>query len=248
MTTDHLITAKEIARALPKWRTRGAGYTACCPAHQDNDPSLSITERDGKPLVHCHAGCAQEAVINALKALGLWPERENQSDADFEAIYNYTDEQGNLLYQVVRKAGKKFLQRRPDGAGGWIWRKHPQQVLYHLTEVLEAPIVFVVEGERDVETLRSHGFPATTNAGGAKAPWLLGFTEALRGREVILIPDNDEPGRRRVLAIARALVGVAANIIVLELEGAKDITEWFENGHSEVELISQLEGICPLAK
>ena len=57
-----------------------------------------------------------------------------------------------------------------------------------------------------------------------------------------LIPDADEPGRRRVLAIARALIGKAAKIIVLELEGAKDISEWFERGHSETELIAQLEG------
>jgi putative DNA primase/helicase len=234
------MTAMVIARALPKSRKCGA-YLACCPAHEDDNPSLSITERDGKPLVHCHAGCAQDVVIGALKALNLWPEREHWVDADIEAIYNYNDERGNLLYQVVRKPGKKFLQRRPDGAGGWIWRKHQHQVLYRLSEVLEAPIVFVVEGERDAESLRAHGFVATTNAGGAKAQWLPGFTEALRGREVVLIPDNDQPGRQRVLTIARALVGAAAEIIILELEGAKDITEWFENGHSEVELISQLE-------
>jgi DNA primase len=68
------------------------------------------------------------------------------------------------------------------------------------------------------------------------------YTEALRGREVILVPDNDEPGRRRVLRIAKALLGKAARIIVLELEGAKDVTEWFEQGHSETYLIAQVEG------
>jgi DNA primase len=233
----------DIASALPKCRKSGAGYVACCPAHRDENPSLSITDRDGKPLVHCHAGCAQAAVISALRTRSLWPDPEPQSDRDVEAIYNYTDEHGHLLYQVVRKAGKRFLQRRPDGAGGWNWSKHPQQVLYHLPEVQENPIIFVCEGEKDCETLRSQGFVATTNAGGANAPWLPGFTEALRAREVILIPDNDDPGRRRVLAIARALVGVAADIIILELEGAKDVTEWFENGHSEVELIAQIEAV-----
>ena len=88
-----------------------------------------------------------------------------------------------------------------------------------LPEVLEAPIVLVVEGEKDVETLREHGFVATTNAGGAKAPWLPEFTETLRGREVILLPDADEPGRRRVLAIARSLLDNAVKIVILELEG-----------------------------
>lgn len=120
-----------------------------------------------------------------------------------------TPEHGNLLYQIVRYQPKDFKQRRPDGCGGWTWRKGERQVLYRLPEVLEAPIVFVVEGERDVETLREHGFVATTNAGGAKSLWAPQYTEALRGREVILVPDNDAPGRKRVLNIVRALLSLA---------------------------------------
>ena len=69
------------------------------------------------------------------------------------------------------------------------------------------------------------------------------YTEALRGREVILIPDNDAPGRKRVLNIARALLGKVARLVVLELEGgSKDVTEWFGQGHSDLELIEQLDG------
>ena len=111
-----------------------------------------------------------------------------------------------------------------------------------MREVLEAPIVFVVEGEKDAETLRDYGFVATTNAGGARAPWLPEYTEALGGREVILIPDNDTPGRERVVRIARALVGKVARLVILELEDGKDVTEWFQRGHSECELISELDG------
>src|SRR6185295_10961136 len=108
---------------------------------------------------------------------------------------------------------KTFRQRFHDSESGeYVWQKYPRQVLYRLPEVLEAPIVFVVEGEKDVETLRTHGFVATTNAGGAKQPWLPQYTEALRGCEVILIPDNDAPGRCRVVGIARALLGKAARI------------------------------------
>jgi hypothetical protein len=242
-----MTTAKSIARALPKGRRLkyGKGYTACCPAHEDSNPSLAIREVDGKILLHCHAGCSQRDVIEALKARGLWePSKENTNmNRRIIAEYNYTDAAGNLLYQVVRFEPKDFRPRYPDGAGGWIWKKHPQQVLYHLREVLEAAIVFVVEGERDVESLRDRGFVATTNAGGANAPWLPQYTDALRGREVILIPDNDPPGRKRVLGIARALLGKVARLIVLELEGgAKDVTDWFERGHSELELIAQLDG------
>jgi putative DNA primase/helicase len=214
---------------------------AKCPAHDDRNPSLSIREVDGKVLVRCHAGCPQSAVIAALKDLGLWESTDAAATRTLIATYEYRDRDGALLYEVLRYTPKAFSQRRPDGRGGWVWKKGERQVLYRLPEVLEAPIVFVVEGEKDVETLRSHGFVATTNAGGAGAPWLPSFTEALRGREVILIPDNDQPGKSRVLTIARALLGKAARIIVIELEGAKDVTEWFAAGHSETELISQVE-------
>jgi 5S rRNA maturation endonuclease (ribonuclease M5) len=202
---------------------------------------LSLREKDGRILVHCHAGCEQGVVIDALKSRGLWPEGEGRVERRIVAEYNYTDEAGELLYQVVRFEPKDFRPRFPDRAGGWIWKKHPRQVLYRLPEVLESSIVFVVEGERDVETLRSHGFVATTNAGGARAPWLPGFTESLRGREVIIIPDNDPPGWKRAAVIARALLGTASRIRVIDLPREhKDITDWFRSGHSDCELIAML--------
>lgn len=88
----------------------------------------------------------------------------------------------------------------------WSTEKSQRQVLYRLNEVLEAPIVFVVEGAKDVETLRKHGFVTTTTAGGAEARWLPEFTETLAAREVIIISDNDKPGRNRAARIARALM------------------------------------------
>ena len=233
------MTAEFLAHAL-QGRRVGSQWMARCPAHDDRNPSLSISQKHRKVVVHCFAGCQQQDVIDELEARGLW-KRETMQRRIVET-YDYTDDQGKLLYQVVRWEPKDFSHRRPDGHGGWIWRKHARQVLYHLPEVLEAPIVFVVEGERDTETLRSYGFVATTNTGGADALWLPEYTAALRGREVILIPDNDRPGRQRVLRIARALLGHAARIIVLELEAAKDITEWFSQGHGELELIALVQG------
>lgn len=234
------MTVAQIAHHL-HGRRSGTGYIARCPAHDDNTPSLSLRVANGKLLVHCHAGCDQRTVIRTLEARGLWPKNEGTQRSVIVAAYNYTDEAGQLLYQVVRTEPKGFFQRHPDGCGGWINKKGERQVLYRMREVLKAPYVFVVEGEKDVERLREQGFVATTNAGGAKAPWLPQYTESLRGREVILIPDNDPPGRQRVLAIARALLGHAARIIVLELRGGKDISEWFERGHSELELVDLVE-------
>ncbi|MGI8746550.1 MAG: toprim domain-containing protein, partial [Bryobacteraceae bacterium] len=167
---------------------------------------------------------------------------EAQQSRRIVCTYPYTDETGAILYEVVRFEPKDFRPRYQDTYGNWIWKKHPRQVLYHLPEVLEASIVFVVEGEKDVETLRSHGFVATTNAGGASAPWLPQFTKALAGCEVILIPDADQPGRQRVVTIARVLLGKVARLVILKLEDGKDVTDWFSCGHSEAELIEQLDG------
>ena len=228
-------------------RKSGAGWAAHCPAHDDSNPSLSLTVRDGKVLVHCHAGCPQEKVLAVLRSRGLWTNSSPQLEhpvvlGDLVATYDYVDEEGRLLYQVCRFVPKTFRPRRPDGGGGWRWGYgNVRRVLYRLPEVLEAPIVFLTEGEKDAERVRENGFVATTNAGGAEAPWLPGYTAALQGREVIMIPDNDPPGRQRVLQIARLLLGKVARLCILELEGAKDVSEWFDQGHSELELINQLE-------
>lgn len=240
------VNAQDIAEALSA-RKVGSEWVALCPAHDDRNPSLSIRVRDGRVLVHCHAGCSQASVLAALRERGLWNTSPSATDhvASNRVIvqtYDYLDEQSRLLYQICRYEPKTFRPRRPDGIGGWSWGyANVRRVLYRLPAVLEAPIVFLVEGEKDVDRLFSCGFVATTNSGGSEAAWLTEYTESLRGREVVLIPDNDRPGRRRVLRIARALFGQAARLTILELAGAKDVSEWFDQGHSELELIRQLE-------
>jgi hypothetical protein len=75
------MSAASIAHAL-SGRKRASGWTARCPAHDDRNPSLSISiSKDGKTLVHCHAGCSQPDVIAALAGLGLWNSDENRCQA-----------------------------------------------------------------------------------------------------------------------------------------------------------------------
>jgi len=204
-------------------------------------------------LVHCHANCRQSDVIAALVSKGLWQSKSKW--VEWEGIpyhtdwgrpineYKYRDETGEHLYSVVRFEPKTFRQGYRNQHGKWIWKKHPHQVLYNLPEVLENPIIFICEGEKDCDTLADFGFVATTAAGGSKAPWLDSYTQILREREVILIPDRDPAGYARVRYIGKHLLPPAvARLIYLELEDGKDVTEWFERGHSEVELIAELEG------
>ena len=81
----HPSLAQTIAVALGGHRA-GNCWMARCPAHDDSTPSLSIREtRDGKLLVHCHAGCEQAAVIAALQACGLWAPGSAKVEPPFDA-------------------------------------------------------------------------------------------------------------------------------------------------------------------
>jgi hypothetical protein len=146
----------------------GEGWTALCPAHEDRNPSLSIHERGGRILLHCHAGCSIEAICAAvgLEMRGLFADKE--SVPKVVAEYSYLDEVGKLLYQVVRFEPKGFRQRRPDGSGGWAWSLNGvRRVLYCLPDVLKSKSVLMVEGEKDCGAAREIGLLATCNAGGA---------------------------------------------------------------------------------
>lgn len=60
------MTAERIADRLHA-RLSGDGWIACCPAHEDRSPSLSIREGDdGRTLIHCHAGCSVESICDAM--------------------------------------------------------------------------------------------------------------------------------------------------------------------------------------
>jgi phage/plasmid primase-like uncharacterized protein len=62
-----MISLEQIAHQCDKVRWQGKdSFTACCVAHDDRNPSMSVTERDGTILVHCHSGCPQDAVLEAL--------------------------------------------------------------------------------------------------------------------------------------------------------------------------------------
>ena len=253
------MTPERIAHELGGARKSGDSWQARCPAHDDRNPSLSLTERNGRLLVHCFAGCPQDVVIEALRDRGLWPEPERreppkqnrkararkQDPGPIVAEYIYTDQGGSPLFRVTRHEPKDFRRWRPDGKGGWIaGTKGIPEVLYRLREVVEAAVVFIVEGEKDVETLRGHGFVATCNPGGA-GKWRTEFAEWLRGKTCIVVPDCDEPGRKHAEDIIRSLRFKAARIIRLDLsdDGVKDVTEWFERGHSEVELCEILDRV-----
>jgi hypothetical protein len=146
------------------------------------------------------------------------------------------DAAGQLVYQVVRFEPKDFRQRRPDGQGGWAWDlRGVDRVLYRLPEVLAeaqaGETVWVVEGEKDAEALRSAGIVATTAAQGAKAPWLDGYTKSLRGaREVVVVADADQPGYARGRVVRDALQAAGLNVRVVRAAQGKDAADHLAAG------------------
>ncbi len=165
------------------------------------------------------------------------------------AKYIYTDEEGKPLYTVYRYDPKRFAVRVERGRLLDQTGRYPR-VPYRLPELMAAdPIrpVFVVEGEKDVERLRAEGEIATCNAfGGGKNKWTRGHGRALRGREVIIIPDNDATGREHAACVATALRRVARQTKVVELSGVKykgDVSDWLEQ-HSIEELRKLADSTC----
>ena len=248
------MTGAEIAAAL-NGRREGKGWRCLCPAHDDQAPSLSIIEKNGKVLLTCRAGCEQGVVIGALRERGLWAQRANGADRSaangsprIVATYDYRDAAGKVLFQVCRSSDKSFPQRRRDVAnGGWVWNiDGVRRVLYRLPELIAAPtdcIVFVVEGEKDVDRLLSLGLVATCNPGGA-GKWRREFNVFFRGRDVVILPDNDDAGRDHARSIAVNLAPVAARIRIVELPGLSpkgDVSDWLAAGGTRNEMERLIE-------
>lgn len=165
------------------------------------------------------------------------------------AEYDYVDEDGELLYQAIRYAPKTFRARRPDGKGGWEWSiSGVSRVLYRLPELLAADpheTVFVVEGEKDADRLASLGCVATTNIFGA-GKWRDEYSETLRGRSVVILPDNDEVGRTHARQVAASLRDVAGSVKVVELPNLPnkgDVSDWLDAGGTVERLRAVVESV-----
>lgn len=239
------MTTSEILHKFENVRASGKGWSARCPAHDDQRNSLSIGEgSDGRPLVHCHAGCSFEDICAAagIEPKDFAPSSAGSGKPQIVGSYDYRDEHGNLLRQVQRLEPKNFLQRAPDGNGGWKYKLDGvPHVPYRLPELLAADPrrpVFIVEGEKDADRLASLGFVATTNVGGA-GKWRAENSEYLRGQHVVIIPDNDEPGSKHAKRVEQSLRGVAASVRVLKLHDLPpkgDVSDWLDAGHTADEL------------
>jgi len=228
----------EILQKLKSVKGDGCQYTALCPSHEDKNPSLAVSEKEGKILLYCHAGCSKESIVAALglemKDLFIEanpaPHNVNSKPKwDISAIYDYKDINGEVIHSTVRLNPKGFKQRRPDpdNPGRYIWKdvfKGITPILYNLQAVTKAieehrPI-FIVEGEKDCESLAKLGFTATTCPMGA-GKWRNEYSDVFIGTTAYIIADNDEAGKNHAKAVAKSLAGKAEEINMIDLTAAK---------------------------
>lgn len=238
---------------LQKVRRGNGGWTACCPAHEDSSPSLSVGvgDRKDKPVLHCHAGCTPDAILDALSL--SWDDLKTDGGpavraewtpyGDAVAVYDYVGPDGKLIFQVLRTADKKFPQRVPDtrAKSGWRWSiSGIRPVLYRLPKVLQAvadgEVVYVLEGERDVHSAEGAGVVATCSPGGA-GKWRNEYAKFLAGAIVVVVADRDEPGRKHARQVAASLDGGAAAVEIREAAEGKDLTDHLAAGLTLADLV-----------
>ncbi len=249
MTRDEILAAHPLETVLPRYgielKKQGAELVGLCPFHNDHHPSLRVNP--AKRVWCCDPCKIGGSVIDfvarkegisdgdAFKKLGGNGTRQATPNTPRREVcaYDYRDENGKLLFQVVRyepgRNGKTkdFEQRRPDDKGGWIYKlKDVRRVLYRLPQIKAAPEVWIIEGEKDADNLAALGFATTCNSGGA-GKWLASYSETLRGSAVVILPDADAPGQAHAENVAAALHDVAANVRVVAVpDGCKDISDW----------------------
>lgn len=218
-----------------KLEGQGERFMARCPAHEDSRASLSIARGDdGRALIHCFAGCSTPDVVAALglDLRDLFGGERGSYDADY-AIYR--DEAGAPLFRVVREWPKGFRQEKWDEERG-VWRKRlfdARRVLYRLPQIQHEPRVWIVEGEKDAETLTQEGVAGATTVPGGAGKWREEYAELLRGKRVDIVADNDKSGTglQGALKVKNGLRGAATRTDVwLPPEGYKDVTSMYLAG------------------
>ena len=254
---------------FPNLKQAGAEWRGSCPVHQGDDANFAVNPENG--LAYCHSQCGRGwSILQLEQTLSGRRWKECRDDVNVivgrpvrgpaklteVATYDYTDAKGEFLFQVVRYEPKTFRQRRRvvkmDGTSAGIsWEyniKGISRVLYRLPKVAAADQVLIVEGEKDVGNLEKLGFVATCNPGGActhAGKWLKNYTEALEGKRVVVLPDNDPPGQQHANVVVQAIRHRVAQLRILAIPEGKDASDWIAAGATR-DVIQQAIDAAPI--
>jgi RecA-family ATPase len=256
------LSLKQIAAAL-NGEIRGGEVRAPGPGHSHKDRSLSVRLKEGGDDIIVHSFSPADNDLDCLKwarekcGIEFKPNGNrragvdlanliqtavaSQSKAKPAYVFDYKDRDGTVLYQIRKYAPTGLSAHRPNGKGGWIDNLDgfERRVLYRLPELItfSDATVFFTEGEKDADRVASLDLCSTTIAFGK---WTDECADALAGRHVWILEDNDEAGRVRALEAAQRLHPVAASVRIIRLPGLPskgDVSDWLNVGHTKDELI-----------
>lgn len=226
----------------------GSYGTFPSPGHGKSDRGMSVKDGDnGDVLFNSFNGGDPLAVKDECRKHGLLPEREQRAPGGGwreTGHYEYLNGDGKVAYRTVRKEKtgerKRFVAQRPDGRGGWInGLGDADRILYRLPEIKRAigkavlkdaapPVLYLTEGERKADKLASWGLLATAIAFGANG-WRQGYADDLEGFTVVILPDNDDEGRKFADKAAQAINAIGSRAVILalpDLPAKGDIIDW----------------------
>lgn len=205
-------------------------YSGYCPVCEKDklhgDPHLYFTNENGKWLINCKKGCDVQDICNALGVdmKDLFDSPSPVSSGKWEKLREH-------VYCSVDglPVGKKIIFRLPEGSKTGIWYRWEngqyekglnkmKMPLYHLPQLVTSiGIIYIVEGEKDVETMERLGYTATTTPNGAGGQTKLSEDEKrlFAGRAVVVIGDNDDAGQKYAEIICNTLRKKAAKVINL---------------------------------
>ena len=237
---------------------RGAYGCIPGPGHSAMDRSVTVKDDgDGGVVVHSFAGQDWRDIKDDLRAKGRLPEQHKvsqfkQTGSGVDAQYVYTDEVGRPLRRVLRMPDKKFRQQRFEH-GEWVNGLNGiADVPYNLRGIYQhaSDTVFVVEGEKDADRLIALGYTATTNPGGA-GKWPDSYAKYFVDRDVVVLPDNDDAGRKHAEKVRECLDGVASSVRVVDLPDLPekgDVSNWLDNGNDPTSLLDVVSRLADVER
>lgn len=211
-----------------------------CPGHGSVRDTLSLAWNDEtkRVLIHCFAGCSDEHVITSV---GLtWAMLRPARDIPAWALaghstgeYPYADEEGIVLYRVIRGEGKTFRQAAADGTPSV---KGIRRVLFNLPRVVAhikaGGTVDLCEGEKDAHALAYSGLTPTCNSGGANQ-WHDELADSLTGAAHVRVwRDRDDPGAAWAQRVTASLIKREIPFSVVEAAEGKDAWDHFAAGYA----------------
>jgi hypothetical protein len=264
------VNRDEIFPLLGPGKKQGAWRMAFCPVHADGQKhggkagySLGLSD-DG--VLKCFAGCAFKDVLAALRQrAGVRTETKRTSEkrtqpssrGDLQVEYEYRDAVSGELLAVKGRFEKRIAGQKPEKSFGWRLpkgtygeglggRKLNTMPLWGAYELMNAPVdqrVWFAEGEKATEAIRKKGELAVCGGWGAGQRDDFGEAfEVLRGRDVILWPDNDVPGREYMAAVRAHLRDIAGSVVVVTapVPPKGDAFEYFQMGGTVEALLADV--------